>query len=1110
MGKARQKELMNLWLSQIVNKIFKSSIAFEELESSQKGLVIWYIHENNIPIKIFEKIGFDIIRGKFFVLEYIYTEDNPLNYNIERNEFDSFEAFFEHVQGNIYDHSCYYGYSFSQEEIEKYSLDISKLNMRSFIDYDISQNTFESVLADNDEENQEDEKNGIKIRKWILEIKCIDSYDLLLKEYENFKTRFLFYDNVKIFFSLIIQKFGDSIKDYLIEFRRHNDPSKGIDVDDILFYYGVKSAEQILVNFDGGCWTRVTINNRKNKIMKKIELFQDNHFIIKKRGYFSESSQLFIVNYLFYENNERVPYMIAEKCLLLFNDFAKELDGDLSGINLENAPISRTDVYNYKIDEKTKLPKSYNYTSYKVKKYYDNERFWVEQIWLDEKENVIISKEEEFQFFCDFAHYLNNDLSNSNLIMCDGIDNIAKKKDLNLEGVRVRGQASKKLNIKSETISKEKYKLIEFQQAQSYELTTINELQSQRAIDDEYNGLVSYITDIHMLHRFDAWKCETYEDMDYVTKIITKEIGGDNLSIRVKLIGGDVASDFDVYKSFVTCLREVNKNGKIFYALGNHELWPFRGFSLDSIVDKYKEVINLNGMYLVHNNLFYFDDVWKEITTQELKNISSSDLRKKMRGAALIIFGGIGFAGKNKEFNADMGIYRKIITREQEIEESRLFESLYLKVADALYDKNVIVFTHMPMKDWTLNNYTKGFVYVSGHNHRNYFYDDGVKRIYSDNQIGYRQKNIYMKNFSIRMDYDWFSDYKDGIYEITKSDYINFYRGICEYLSFKREYDKLYMLKREGIYMFLMKSPKGTLFVLNGGAIKKANGHSVEYFYENLVTYSKSIKMFLSQFDEFQKNVSKEIKSIGGDGTIHGSIVDIDFCNHLYLNPLDRTITPYFAYSMVEKYVYKNIPSLLKYQCPQIYKRYKEKLLEENQNNNALIIVNENLPITNSKKFVESTEMYRVSRILKGLQFTTKYNIIRLWNDTIIGDSSEEKGRLIVSGIINPEEMELIHKQQKLIENEQKKTTNLSDNKIKSKSENPPELPLTQEELLYRLERYRNKLAAHTQTIEVVEYNGAKHNAKYKCKLCGHTWEQRPDCFKGRGSLHYVCKKCKR
>ena len=57
---------------------------------------------------------------------------------------------------------------------------------------------------------------------------------------------------------------------------------------------------------------------------------------------------------------------------------------------------------------------------------------------------------------------------------------------------------------------------------------------------------------------------------------------------------------------------------------------------------------------------------------------------------------------------------------------------------------------------------------------------------------------------------------------------------------------------------------------------------------------------------------------------------------------------------------------------------------------------------------------------------------------------------------------------------------------------------------------YKNKISEFTQTIEVVEYNGSRLNSKYHCKLCVNIWEQRSDHFKGHGTLHYVCPKCKR
>ena len=830
MAKAKKVDLTNLTLPEVIKRKLNKEIDFNELLPFEKGDIISYIHNNKIDLKIFNNIGFDIIKNYFFTVEYVYSEENIWDFETVTRKFDDFVSFYEYVNGNIYDNACYYGYTFSNEEIKKYNLDIKFINFDSFIDYDILQKSFDALSKEKREKNQENIENGERIRK---------------------------------------------------------------------------------------------------------------------------------------------------------------------------------------TDKFTILPSLKEYSSYIVKKRFDGENFCVIQAWLDKNNNIILSHKECFSYFFDFAHYLNNDISNADLIMCEGIENIGKINNLVLNDIKVRSEVAKKLNINLNLIPDDKYEVVEFEQTKNSEFATLNELLIQRSKDEDCSESVSYVTDIHMLHRFVAWKCETYEDMHYVTNVITKKIREDNSCI--KLIGGDVASDFNVYNAFVESLADKRKNGKYFFTLGNHELWPFKEMDVDSIVNKYRELLNVYGICLVHNNLFYFDNGWKEIKTKELEKIPDKKLRKLMRGANIIIFGGIGFAGKNKDFNADSGIYRKTLNREEEIEQSEYFERLYLKVSRVLFDKNVIVITHMPIKDWTTANITKGFVYVSGHSHSNYYEDDGISRIYSDNQIGYKQKEVYMKHLFMSMDYNWFSDYKDGIYEITRADYECFYRGIGERITFNRQFEKLFMLKREGTYMFIMTTPKGTMQILNGGAIKNAGGHTLEYFYENLVPYSKSIKMFLSQFDEFQKNVSMEIKSIGGDGRIHGSIVDIDFYSHLYLDPLDGSITPYFAYSMVDKYVYKNVQSLLKYECPKIYTNYEKKLLNENSNN-SLIVAKTNSPVIKSKIYVDSTEMYKVSRILKGLQFTTKYSIVRLWNDTIAGESSVENGRLIVRGIINPEGMDITHSEQKLLE----------------------------------------------------------------------------------------------
>ena len=66
MAKANKAELSNLTLPQVIQRKLKSKLTFEELDNINKGLIIQYIHNNEIQIRIFEKIGYDIIKKYFF------------------------------------------------------------------------------------------------------------------------------------------------------------------------------------------------------------------------------------------------------------------------------------------------------------------------------------------------------------------------------------------------------------------------------------------------------------------------------------------------------------------------------------------------------------------------------------------------------------------------------------------------------------------------------------------------------------------------------------------------------------------------------------------------------------------------------------------------------------------------------------------------------------------------------------------------------------------------------------------------------------------------------------------------------------------------------------
>ena len=268
----------------------------------------------------------------------------------------------------------------------------------------------------------------------------------------------------------------------------------------------------------------------------------------------------------------------------------------------------------------------------------------------------------------------------------------------------------------------------------------------------------------------------------------------------------------------------------VVFVLGNHELWSFPGCPLEVTIEKYRRLLNTYGMYLLHNDILfkehslnYYDP--KEgthiIPYSELLTLEDSHITERLRSSRYVIFGGPGFSGYNMEFNANNGIYRNAMDRTTEIAESKMFEALYERLMPILCRKNAIVLTHSPKSDWCQSaEPDRNIVYVSGHTHRNYFFDDGEYRVYSDNQAGYRHENPHLKSFLMDNEYDCFDDYSNGIFPISREQYQDFYRGKNLNMTFEREINKLYMLKKNGFYCFLHESSKGVLSILNGGQMK--------------------------------------------------------------------------------------------------------------------------------------------------------------------------------------------------------------------------------------------------------------------------------------------------
>lgn len=321
--------------------------------------------------------------------------------------------------------------------------------------------------------------------------------------------------------------------------------------------------------------------------------------------------------------------------------------------------------------------------------------------------------------------------------------------------------------------------------------------------------------------------------------------------------------------------------------------------------------------------------------------------------------------------------------------------------------------------------------------------EDKIKYIVSNEVIGYKMK---YKDYSTwrkvqGTDYDVLAkfiennintnfniiDYKDGIHYISINDYWTYLRSIDD--SYKNTLRPIFknivcivMVKHNGYVMFLSLSYNGTLNILNGGARRKAT-YELEYYYDNIERYCISIvsklhkywdalydisdklqslkpeKKFLRKnvyskyirdqkfnheiilkFDDWYELYGKHIKL---NGKVHGCIVDIDYFNHIYLNPYDAKLTAYYAISMYDKDVYNNTLSLISEQRPEMLESFKD-LLNTNSTSNTYELISNKDIISNKKTKVYSHEMYMISNRLKPLQKIYDIKLVQVWYDDVL------------------------------------------------------------------------------------------------------------------------------
>lgn len=517
-----------------------------------------------------------------------------------------------------------------------------------------------------------------------------------------------------------------------------------------------------------------------------------------------------------------------------------------------------------------------------------------------------------------------------------------------------------------------------------------------------------YITDLHLDHRI-AKEFKKRATRDDVTRFIrgivdkldldriseNKDVSMYNLELNAYLlIGGDVASDFELAQIFYRELAERWYSKHIIVILGNHDLWDIGiapGLNcISDVVAQYEALFEELEIIFLQNSLLTLDfdphgtEQFHIFNEDAILSADSQWFSRRFSNSRMLILGGLGFSGYNPIYNATVGLYSNaILTREEDVEMTSRFEAIYNRLHKFLGDKPLIVLSHTQKDNWSNLPYNPEWVYVNGHTHRNYFVDNDEMTVYADNQLGY-SGSIGMKFFSMSRMNDIFRGLADGIYRISRMQYMMYQRGMGVLMDFHRpDLLSLYMLINGGIKCFIAEAyAPGKLYMLDGGTYNKLTHDDIRYYYDRLPIYVDMIKRGTDRYNGALNSISTAIKSLGGTGNIHGCIVDIDFFHHVYLNPFDGTVKAYSADSMVEKYVYPNIEKLLQDQLPALYDKLQKLVAAGSTQTGELCKIN-SMPST-VPEFVTDTSMYHVSRVMKKFQYATTINVVRHWDDSLM------------------------------------------------------------------------------------------------------------------------------
>lgn len=257
-------------------------------------------------------------------------------------------------------------------------------------------------------------------------------------------------------------------------------------------------------------------------------------------------------------------------------------------------------------------------------------------------------------------------------------------------------------------------------------------------------------------------------------------------------------------------------------------------------------------------------------------------------------------------------------------------------------------------------------------------------------------KRILLFSQTLVAEIELFHNMPDGIHEVTISEDIAFHKVNRIYCDPRvNKWAAYYVVKNAGCWMFFGKRPNtGKLCMLRGAKPLKIEHQDLNYYFERLPEYVAAVSAAYAPYYAVISQLAGEVSALGGSGTIHGCIVDIDFNTHIYLNPFDGTVTAYYANDVSERLVYRDIASAFHNDnvSKELLANGKFPLLNHavESKRDALVKVPA-IVIDDSKNKIEldamtGTDIYKPSYVLNGLQSILEHGVVRVWNESILNN----------------------------------------------------------------------------------------------------------------------------